>query len=88
MRQLQRIPVQYPRVFFIEREGALHDAAIHLQQATEHLSRIGRYRPNDLLEHQERLLAVDPQVFQASVFILHHHETVGRVFAPDGQLQI
>ena len=47
-----------PFAFFIEREGALHDAAIHLQQAAKHISRIGWYRHHDLLEDQDCLLTV------------------------------
>src|SRR5262245_9658259 len=62
--------------------------AIHLEQTTEHVTRIGWNVQNHLLEDQQRFLAIDHQVADPTLMILHNEDVLGRVFTYNNEVEL
>src|SRR5262245_18214593 len=88
MLEAQGIPEQDTLAIFGERKGTMHQRAIHLEQTPEHGTRIGGNVQNHLLEDQQRLLAVDYQVVDPALMILHNVDVLGRIFTLDYEVEL
>src|SRR5215831_19375965 len=86
--EAQGIPEQDMLAIFGERKSTMDQCTIHLEQATEHVSRIGWDVQNHLLEDQQRLLAVDHQVVDPMLMILNDEELMGRVFTHNHKVEL
>src|SRR5215813_4235373 len=86
--EAQGIPEQDTLAIFGERKGTMNQRAIHLEQTTEHDTRIGGNVQNHLLENQQRLLAVDHQVVDPALMILNDEDVLGRVFTHNHEVEL
>jgi hypothetical protein len=66
----------------------MDQGAIHLEQALEHIARIGWDVQNHLLEDQQWFLTVDDQMVDPALVILHDEDLLGRIFVYNYQVEL
>src|SRR5262249_43387275 len=82
----QGIPEQDLLAVFSERKGSMNQRAIHLEQATEYVARIGWNVQNHLLENQQRFLTVDDEMIDSTLIILNDEDVLSRIFVHNHQV--
>ena len=75
----QRIVEEDAFPCLIDHKSPVHHRAIHLEEASEQLARMRWHVHNNLFEDKNRVLTIKDEVFDASLFVLHNDNTLGRV---------
>ena len=82
----QRIVEEDAFPCLIEHKSPMHHRAIHLEEASEQLTRMRWHVHNDLCKDENGVLTIKDEVFEASLFVLHDDNTLGRVLMDYRQL--
>jgi hypothetical protein len=77
--QRQRIMQEDAFPCLIEHTHPVHEGAIHLEEASKERARTRRHVQNPLYADAHGAITMQDKVFEASLFILHDDNTLGRM---------
>ena len=66
----------------------MDERVVHLQQALEEISRLGRHLTDQLLENDNGRLTVDDQLLDAVVLVIDHNQLFSLVLRDDLKVEI